>query len=390
MAMTRSALTEEDIRTLVRGSSPDDRAVAAHKICRSLDRDGQLSDAEREKAEAIVRLMADDAESLVRRALSVTLKASPLIPREIANRLARDMDSIALPILSFSPVLTDEDLADLVRTSDPVRQVAVARRPMVSEIVASAIVEYGSESAVEAVCANDNARLTSRILERTIDKFPRSDRVLTSISHRTTVPIEIAEKLVSMVSEQVRVHILENHAVSPELALKIAFGVKERATVDLVELSGRSSDARGLASHLHRANRLTPSLVLRSLAHGHMNFFECAMSELAGVPHHRAWLLVHDAGQLGFKALFDRSGIQLKLYPAFRTGIDVFHSLEAEGNVIDRELFRQRMLERFLSRASGVASEDVAYLLDKLDRLSASGISGEDDGADTKEMVAQL
>ena len=34
MAAARSALTQEDIRTLVRGVTADERAIAAHKLCR--------------------------------------------------------------------------------------------------------------------------------------------------------------------------------------------------------------------------------------------------------------------------------------------------------------------------------------------------------------------
>ena len=37
MATTRSALTEEDIRTLVRGATADERAAAAYKLCRTID-----------------------------------------------------------------------------------------------------------------------------------------------------------------------------------------------------------------------------------------------------------------------------------------------------------------------------------------------------------------
>jgi uncharacterized protein (DUF2336 family) len=38
-----------------------------------------------------------------------------------------------------------------------------------------------------------------------------------------------------------------------------------------------------------------------------MAFFEHALAELAGTPHARAWLMVHDAGPLGLKAIYDRA-----------------------------------------------------------------------------------
>src|SRR5262245_27581689 len=108
MSTTRSALTDEDIRTLVKGATPDERAVAAHKLCRTIER-AQLTDEERERAHDILRVMAHDAADLVRRAVAMTLKHSPVVPRDVALRLARDIESVSLPILSFSPSFTDED-----------------------------------------------------------------------------------------------------------------------------------------------------------------------------------------------------------------------------------------------------------------------------------------
>ena len=39
MAAVRAALTEDDLRMLVKGPTADDRALAAHKLCRAVDRD---------------------------------------------------------------------------------------------------------------------------------------------------------------------------------------------------------------------------------------------------------------------------------------------------------------------------------------------------------------
>ena len=114
MAITRSALTDEDIRTLVKGATPDERAAAAHKICRAFETN-PLTDDDRARAQDILRVMARDAADLVRRALAVTLKSSPLVPHDVAMRLARDIDSIAMPMLEASPAFTDADLAEIVR-----------------------------------------------------------------------------------------------------------------------------------------------------------------------------------------------------------------------------------------------------------------------------------
>ncbi|HEX3408219.1 MAG TPA: hypothetical protein VHS81_13360, partial [Caulobacteraceae bacterium] len=85
MTTTRSALTDTDIRVLVKGAEPEERALIAHRLCRHIDRT-QLTDDERAEAHRILRVLAHDAAEQVRRALAVTLKASPLVPRDVANR----------------------------------------------------------------------------------------------------------------------------------------------------------------------------------------------------------------------------------------------------------------------------------------------------------------
>src|ERR1700722_4954978 len=108
MTTTRSALTDADIRLLVKGAEPEERALVAHRLCRHIDR-ADLTDAGRAGAHDILGVMAGDAAEQVRRALAVTLKSSPLVPRDVANRLARDIESIAVPVLNYSPVFSDDD-----------------------------------------------------------------------------------------------------------------------------------------------------------------------------------------------------------------------------------------------------------------------------------------
>jgi len=376
MATTRSALTEEDIRTLVKGATADERALAARKLCRSIDGAPPLTDQGRESASAILRIMAADAAELVRRALAETLRSSPHVPRDVALKLARDVESIALPMLHYSPVFTDEDLAEIVRRGGPVRQLAIAQRPTLSRKVTAALSERGSERAAAAACANDNADFAEESLQRVIARFDTSERVLGAIAYRGVLPLSVSERLISLVSEQVRLHLTNHHTMAPEIALQIAMGSAERATVDLVDQAGRAADIRAFVTHLNQGKRLSASLLLRGLAHGHMTFFEWGVAELAGVPHHRTWLMIHDAGPLGLRAIYERAGLPARLFPAFRAAVDTFHSVEFDGGQRDVERFQERMLQRFLTQPQAAAREDVDYLLDKMDQVSRQARSG--------------
>ncbi len=370
MATTRAALTDADIRMLVKGATPDERALAAHKLCRSIDR-SVLSEEEREVAHDILRVMAADAAELVRRAMAVTLKNSLALPPDVANRLARDVESVSLPIISFSPVFTDTDLAEIVKVGGPVRQMAVAKRPKLSSKITTLLVEQGTEDVVATVCANDNARFSEVSLQKALDRFAKSEQVLQAVAYRSALPLAVTERLIDMVGEQLRDHILASHALSPERTMELILGATERATIDLVDQAGRAADPKAFVAHLNKMGRLSPSLILRALAHGHMSFFEWAVAELAGVPHHRTWLMIHDAGPLGLKAICERAGLPSRLYSAFRAGVDAFHGLEFDGGAHDRERFQEHMIQRFLTSSHIASREDSEYLLERMDRSAS-------------------
>lgn len=377
MATTRSALTDGDIRTLVKGATVDERALAARKLCGAMERT-PLSDDDRELAADILRVMAADAAELVRKTIAEELRSSSVVPRDVALRLARDVESVSLPMLSFSPAFTDEDLADIVRLGGPVRQVAIAKRPTLTRTVTDTLAEHGGERAVATACANPGAEFSEGSLQRVVDRFEVSERVLAAVAYRQTLPLSVSERLVGLVGEQIRTHLLTHHAISPHVALELAVAGVERATVDLVDEAGKATDLRGFVRHLQASGKLTPSLLLRALAHGHMAFFEWGVSELAQVPHHRTWLMIHDAGPLGLRAIYERAGLPARLFPAFRAAVDTFHALEFDGGPRDKERFQEAMLQRFLTQPQSASREDVEYLLD---RMGATGPVAEIAGA---------
>lgn len=368
----RANLTDSDIRTLIKGPTQEDRAQAAHKICRCIE-EAELSPEERAHAQGIMQVMAADAAILVRRALAVALKNSPKLPREIANQLARDVDTIALPIVLNSPSLTDADLVEIVRACPPNKQIAVASRDSLSTTVTGAIAQFAVQEAVGRALANDNATFDEDGLETTLTRFAGVSTITATMVHRNELPLAITEKLVSLVAGEAFDYLVNNHELPPQVAIDLAMGARERVTIDIVEQAARQNDVGRFVQQLNLNGRLNPSLLMRGLCLGHIEFVEHAMAELAGMPHQRMWLLIHDSGPLGLKAGFDRAGLPPRLFPSFRAAVDVYHSIEREGSSLDRITFRKRMLERTLTLFQSVPKDDLDYLFEKLD---ASGLQG--------------
>ncbi|MEL6415767.1 MAG: DUF2336 domain-containing protein [Pseudomonadota bacterium] len=362
----RPERSENDIIRLMKGESSEERATVAHRLCRRIATD-VLTDDERLFAEEIIQVLAQDTAELVRRTLSVTLRNSPRLPHEVATQLAQDVESVAIPVLENSPVFNDEELIELVLSVTAAKQAAIAGREKVSSTLAEVICEHADEIAVETISGNTGAEMSDRAFEHSIERFPVNENMHENLVMRDHIPVHIAEKMVSLVSGQVFDMLINRHELPAQMAIDLAAGARERATIDLVEQADRTNDMSRFVSQLNLNGRLTHSLIMRALCVGHMHFVEHALAELSGVPHSRAWLMIHDAGPLGLQAIFDRAGMHRKLLPAFRAAVSVFHELELDGGTNDKARFRMRMIERVLTQFQAIPKEDLDYLLEKLD-----------------------
>jgi uncharacterized protein (DUF2336 family) len=372
--MNQRRLTQDDVEKLMADPSAETRAETTAKIADQFTL-GDLSETERRIAEEIFRSLVRDVEVRVRESLALHLRKSPDLPRDIAVSLARDVDSVALPVLRFSDVLRDEDLIQIVREQGDAKQVAIAQRPRVSSRVADALIDTGNETAVARLVANEGADLTTQALSRVMTEYDASEAVSDSLVRRPNLPAAISEELVERVTERLEAFLVSTHEVSPDVASNLILQARERATMSLVDYGSTDIELENLVEQLHRKERLTASLLLRALCMGDMGFFERAMARLAGVPLQNARILIHDQGDLGLDSIYLKANLSKRLFPAFRAAVELANETDYDGALNDRNRYLEKMLERILTQfedpGSQMAQEDLDYLLGKLDQVAA-------------------
>ena len=143
--------------------------------------------------------------------------------------------------------------------------------------------------------------------------------------------------------------LVARHKISPDVATDLIIQSRERATLGILGDDANIMDVHALASQLHANGRLTPSIILRALCLGDMEFFEVSVAVLAELPLGAARALVHDKGELGLPAVMGRAGLPDSLKPVFKAAVSVANETEFDGGENDRERFRARMLERILT-----------------------------------------
>src|SRR5690606_20069893 len=144
-------------------------------------------------------------------------------------------DSIAAPVLESSPVLTDDDLVRVLESGAAARQVAVARRETLSAAVTRTIARIGCEQAVAVAAANDGAQFDGVAYGMALHRFGGSAAVTDGFIARSRIPVDIAEKLVNLVSDAALRRLASRHELPPQLAVELSEGARERAVIDLID-----------------------------------------------------------------------------------------------------------------------------------------------------------
>ena len=359
-----STLSHADVARLLKQPSSEVRAELAAKVAQEID-SVRLSPDELAIAQDIARLMARDVAVTVRQALAESVRCATRLPRDVALRLAQDVEAVALPILSESPALSDADLLAILEHADPLRQQAIAVRANLPAAVSHVLADAGHEAAVAILLHNHTAQIAEPSLHRAVDRFPQSEAVQAGMVQRPGLPVTVAERLVVMVSEDLRRHLLTHQALPPRVAADLVLQSRERATLGLSLFAGQR-ELEKLVRQMRRHQRLTPSLVLRALCMGDLAFFEMALAVLAGVPAENAHILVHDAGGNGLASLYRKAGLPEALLPVFHVAVDAADSTDFDGGERDLERRRGRVIARVLSQCDEFASDDLDYLVDKL------------------------
>jgi uncharacterized protein (DUF2336 family) len=370
--MDFAALSVEDVARLIADPSAGTRATTAAKVAK-IYAGPKLTKQERAVAHEIVTLLVRDAETLVRRTLAENLKDNPDLPRDIARRLASDVADVAAPILESSVVLTEADLMEFIASQSNAHRLAVAKRGAVSPKVSEALVERGNEGVVATLMKNQGADINERSFNRAVDRFAESESVQGAMVARDKLPITVAERLVAVVSEKLREQLVVRHELPADIATDLVLQARERSLLSLLAEGGESRDVDSLVEELARNGRLTPTLVLRALTTGDMNFFESALARLAQVPVQNAHVLIHDSGKRGLEAIYEKCGLPPKLLPLVKAAVEVAAETHYDGGPADRPRYVERMLERVLTQfeGGGVDAEDLDWMIGRLARAQA-------------------
>lgn len=236
----------------------------------------------------VLEILARDQLPRVRRILAETLKDVSDAPPEIIGRLARDTDiEVSGPVLRSSPVLTEDDLLEIIRScaiAGPLA--AISERPNLVERVSDAIVETDDVQAIGIMLANPSAQIREETLDRLIAQAPEIESWHEPLARRPKLSAGAVAKIAGFVGDSL-IEVLQ------------ARGDLDPKTVDVLksELSSRLERGDGepkgdsvgepaiaRARRLLAEGNLSEECVSQALGAGDRRFVAAALAVLSDLP----------------------------------------------------------------------------------------------------------
>jgi uncharacterized protein (DUF2336 family) len=353
----------------VRNAPAADRAEASGNLARAYLY-SDLSPDDRAAAEGALIMLLDDPSPLVRGELARALAFSENAPAAVIHGLAADQPEIATWVLEHSPLLVDADLVDAVAIGTPEVQIAIASRVKLPCAVAAAVAEVGVAEACLVLVENLEAEIAPFSLDRIVGRFGHLPVIRESMLLRDDLPAATRQQLVAKLSETLVSFVTARAWLEQGRAQRVAREACEKASVTLAATSP-NGEVRPLIRHLRESGQLNAGLVLRALLSGNVGMFEEALADLSGMPVARVSALVHDRGGAGFRAVFDRAGLPVSTYPAFREAVEAMREGGFVGHLGGATRLKRRMVERVLTRCADHDGVDIEPLLTLLRRFAA-------------------
>lgn len=206
-------------RILADDADPEVRAELAQKIGRLLP---DLLASERDRVCELtletLRRLAGDQLARVRAILAAEIKSLDCVPKDVVLALAQDVEeTVSVPILEYSPLLSDNDLIEIIASARAQSALAaVARRRGVSERVSEIIVASLDIPSVAALLANPSARIRENAMDRIIEQAESIEAWQGPLVMRSDLSLRALRRIAGFVGVSLLRQLCERHGLDEE------------------------------------------------------------------------------------------------------------------------------------------------------------------------------
>lgn len=321
----------------------------------------------------VLKLATDPAKD-VRRALADKLAGVVDLHGDILFSIIADDDEIALPFLAATPALDPWKMRTIARVGDAARQVALARRPDLTDDVIKEIATLADVSACLALFDNQHCPIGERNCRILYARFGRVQEVIDRLLALDKLPLDIRVLQAKRASNQVHQLMAERGWVPANDAADMVAEAEERVVLQILD-SANEKELPPLIQFMTSRSLLTGSIVMRAACAGQMRVVEAAMAHLANVPVARVEETLY-RGAFGFNALYRSSGLPQTCIGLIRASGWVQREARESECELEPENFARRLIEEIMTGNGAMPPAERAKYLDLIARYSNERVRG--------------
>lgn len=281
------------------------------------------------EAEAALIVAVGDPSPRVRRAIADGVADAPNAPRQLVRLLSQDVDDVALPIALRSPVLSDEDLCDLVRTGRTTLCVAVARRLDLPAVAAAEIVASNDAAAWMELARNRSAALDETALSTLVEAARDHGELRFALLQREDLPAGLRHALLAALGDALCASPFVTNVVGLVRAERLRGDLHDQATASLIDII-KADELSNFVEQLRGSSQLNAAVLVRAVCMGRIDLFAASLSRLTGLSDKRVRSIVADAREPAFAALAASAGLPRSVVPLLLSAVRVWKDMAGE------------------------------------------------------------
>jgi len=279
----------------------------------------------RDMAIEVMERLARDSLPRVRAILAEEIKSSTSVPAHIVKLLAQDLEIVVCaPVLEYSPLLSDEDLIEIIASARVEGSLAaIARRSAVREKVTDAIVASLDVSAIAALLANSSAQIREAALDRVVEHAEAIEAWHQPVVVRADLSVRAVRRIASFVSSALLEVLSERRGLDADTATYLKKRVRERLEEEGVREDAQSADnkAQALIHETLKAGNLDDEFVTSAAEAGDRRLVSHALAALSGVAKPTVdRILISQSGK-AITALVWRAKLSMRVAIKVQTGV---------------------------------------------------------------------
>jgi uncharacterized protein (DUF2336 family) len=227
-----------------------------------------------------LRALADMSARIALAELSSQLAPVPQAPASIIRRLAHhDEISVAGPVLTESPKLTDGDLVEIAKTKGEKHLLAIAGRWWLQEVVTDALLARRFPSVSKRLLNNPGARLSAAGFALILAQAKSDPELTIATGIRADLPAELRRQLLRNATEAVRTRLLSR---APSYLFEEIRAAISAASAEVDRELHDFGGARELIARLKRTGELNEMTLFKFAKQKRYEETVAALAELSG------------------------------------------------------------------------------------------------------------